>query len=396
MNRDLAQKQEKSLLDDPATMRKIELNHIKNRDQDHSADIDRAAESFDYDACRDAWWNPPEFSLLYATPLWDQASESQRLVLNHLYWVAYYAQIISAEIATILLNQTSAAGLSSYEDFRSVCDMLDLETMQERSHIAAFKKVGEAVELDLFGERLFTYPMRSMYVNTMIFADENAISRFWRGIQLRAFSLLSSGNAFIGCQYFAVRGLRTLNGKMVQHGLAQVTSKSHDRESTPAPSRISYYHFLDESYHFNSSRILTHDVIRSLPDPTPFERWVANQALAGCQRDHFHVSVAVKGLFWYEPALIPHVYRLLRSKVFAMDDGAAREMLAKCFAEENEAVRNAFDVHTHAVEAYRKYLDPLDYVDRHNRTMARMSRNNIPRYLDTNRRALRRLRLAPA
>ena len=396
MNRNLAQRQEKSLLDDVSTLEKIERNHIRNRDQDHSAEIDRCAASFDYASCRKEWWNPPEFSLLYATPLWDQASEKQRIVLNHLYWVAYYSQIISAEIATILLNQTSAAGLSSYEDFRSVCDMLDLETMQERSHIAAFKRVGEAVEEELFGERLFTYPMRSMYVNTMIFADETAISRFWRSIQLRAFSLLSSGNAFIGCQYFAVRGLRTLNGKMAQHGLAQVTTKAPDREATPAPSRISYYHFLDESYHYTSSRILTHDVIRSLPDPTRFERWVANKALAGCQNDHFHVSVAVKGLFWYEPALLTRVQRLLRSHVFGMDDGAAREMLWKCFGEENQAVHDSFGIHRQAVQAYRKYLDPLAYVNRHNKTMAHMSGNSVPRYLAVNRRALRRLGLSPS
>jgi len=396
VNRNLAQHQQKSLLDDPSTMRKIELNHVKNRDQDHTAEIDRCAASFDYASCRDQWWNPPEFSLLYATPLWEQSSESQRIALNHLYWVAYYFQIISAEIATILLNQTSAAGLSSYEDFRSVCDMLDLETTQERSHIAAFKRVGEAVEEELFGERVFTYPMRSMYVNTMIFANDTAISRFWRSIQLRAFSLLSSGNAFIGCQYFAVRGLRTLNGKMVQHGLAQITSKAQDRDATPAPSRISYYHFLDESYHFNSSRILTHDVIHSLPQPTPFERWVANQALAGCQRDHFHVSVAVKGLFWYEPALLTRIHRLLRSRVFGMDEGGAREMLWKCFAEENQAVQDSFGVHQQAVHAYRKYLDPLDYVNRHNKTMAHMSRNTVPRYLAENRRALRRLGFSPS
>ena len=396
MNRNLAQHQQKSLLDDCSTMEKIERNHHKNRDQDHSAEIDRCAASFDYASCRDQWWNPPELSLLYGTPLWEQSSEAQRIVLNHLYWVAYYAQIISAEIATILLNQTSAAGLSSYEDFRSVCDMLDLESAQERSHIAAFKRVGEAVEEALFGERLFTYPMRSMYVNTMIFADETAISRFWRGIQLRAFSLLSSGNGFIGCQYFAVRGLRTLNGKMIQHGLAQVTAKAQDREATPVPSRISHYHFLDESYHFNSSRILSHDVIHSLPDPTPFERWVANEALAGCQRDHFHVSIAVKGLFWHEPALLTRIHRLLRSPLFGMEEGEAREMLWKCFAEESQALHESFAVHQRAVQAYCKYLEPLAYVNRHNKTMAHMSGNSVPRYLAANRRALRRLGLSPS
>ncbi|MFH7029315.1 MAG: hypothetical protein ACHBN1_28960 [Heteroscytonema crispum UTEX LB 1556] len=41
--------------------------------------------------------------------------------------MAYYSQIISAEIATIFFNQISAAGLYAPEDFRLVCDTLDLE-----------------------------------------------------------------------------------------------------------------------------------------------------------------------------------------------------------------------------------------------------------------------------
>lgn len=394
MNRELAQRQDRSLIEDAPTMRKLDLNYRKNKEQDHTASIDAAAAEFRYDDCRDEWWNPREYSLLYGTPLWNQASESQRLLLNHLFWVAYYAQIISAEIATIVLNQTSAAGLSSYEDFRLVCDTLDLETAQERSHIAAFKHIGEAVEQQLFGERLFTYPMRSMYADTMIFADSNAISRFWRNVQLRAYSLLSSGNAFIGCQYFAVRGVRTLNGKMVQHGLAEITLKSQTPERTPIPSRISFYHFMDEAFHFNSSKILTHDVIRSLPRPTAFETWVANRALAGCQRDHFNVSVAIRGLFWYEPALFPTIYRLLRSPIFALDDAGARAMMWSCFAEENDAQHESFRLHDQAVDAYRQYVEPLAYVNRENRTMSHMSGNDIHRYLATNRRELKRFRAA--
>jgi len=392
MDRDLWQHQDLSLLDDAPTVRKLELNYRKNKEQDHTASIDAAAAEFDYAQCRNEWWNPPEYSLLYGTPLWEQSNESQRLVLNHLYWVAYYSQIISAEIATIVLNQTSAAGLSSYEDFRLVCDTLDLETSQERAHIAAFKRVGEAVERELFGARLFTYPMRSMYSDTMIFADTTAISRFWRNIQLRAFSLLSSGNAFIGCQYFAVRGLRTLNGKMIQHGLAQITLKARDHAATPAPSRISYYHFLDEAFHFNSSKILTHDVLRSLPEPTAFEKWVANKALSGCQRDHFHVSIAIRGIFWYEPALFNTIYRLLRSPLFGMDYGAARAMLHSCFGEETQALHESFRLHDHAIETYTQYVEPLAYVNGENRTMAHMRRNSMQRYLATNRQALRELR----
>ena len=92
-------------------LKKIQLNHKRNLAQDNTEDLDRLAADFDYHSNDDQYWNPQEFSLLWGTPLWNQASDHEKKVLNHLYWVAYYAQIISAEIATIFFNQTSAASL---------------------------------------------------------------------------------------------------------------------------------------------------------------------------------------------------------------------------------------------------------------------------------------------
>ena len=158
-----------------ARVNPLELNYHRNREQDHTELLDQAAAAFDYEACRGEMWNPEAYSLLYGTPVWEQASKSQRVLLNQLYWVAYYSQIISAEVATILFNQTSAAGLYALEDFRLVCDMLDLESNQERAHIDAFKKVAEAVEAAVFGERIFTFPMRGPFAETMI-SDHSAVN----------------------------------------------------------------------------------------------------------------------------------------------------------------------------------------------------------------------------
>src|SRR5437016_9991921 len=108
---------------------------------------------------------------MWGTPIWDQASAQQKVILNQLYWVAYYSQIISAEIATIFFNQTAGAALYGMEDFRLVCDTLDLESSQERAHINAFQKVSKEVELAIFGERVFSYAMRGPYAETMIYAD---------------------------------------------------------------------------------------------------------------------------------------------------------------------------------------------------------------------------------
>ncbi len=394
MNTTLAQRQAKSLTDDERTMQKLSLNHRRNKEQDHTRLMDETSAAFVYADCKDEYWNPESQSLFYGTPIWEQASPSQKVLLNQLYWVAYYAQIISAEIATILLNQTSAAGLYTMEDFRLVCDTLDLESSQERAHIAAFKKVSEAVEAEVFGERLFTYPMRSMYEQTMVFPDANSITNFWRGIQLRAFTMLSTGNAFIGCQYFTVRGIRTLNGKMIQHPLSRFYLAHPKGEDAPIPSKISHYHFMDESFHFNSSGLISHDVLRSLKEPTKFESMIANKALYGCQKDHFHFSVAINGIFWHDPALYATTFKMLTSRAFGLERGQALELMRRCFTEETAGLHASRKTHATAVDSYKAYLADIGYVDARNKEMRLMAGSDIPGYLARNRAAFRRF--APA
>lgn len=388
MHSGLAQRQTRSLLDETSTVRRLELNLRRNVEQDHTALIDDAARRFRYEDCRHEYWNPEQFSLLWGTRLWEQASAAQRVVLNQLYWVAYYAQIVSAEVATIFLNQVSAAGMYTLEDFRLVCDNLDLESRQERAHINAFKSIGEAVEHSLFGERLFTYPMRSLYQHTMVFADSNAARDFWRRLQIQAFTLLSSSNAFLASQYLLIRGLRTLNGKLVQHQLSTYYQQHPDRERAPLPSAVSYWHFMDESFHFNTSRVIGLEVPRALDAPTRFERWVVNRGVAGCQSDHFHFSVAVNGIFWYDPALFPVIYKLFRSPVFGMDDGEARAMMEACFARESDGLAASLKTHQVAADSYRAFVDPVAWLDKNNREMSAMRRNSAARYLAGNRRQL--------
>lgn len=375
------------LSEDQKTLRKLDLNFRRNKQQDHTSLLDAAAKEFDYAACANDYWNPEEFSLLWGTPLWEQSSAEQRVLLNQLYWVAYYSQIISAEIATIFYNQTSAAGLYAVEDFRVVCDTLDLESTQERAHINAFKTVGEDVEKRLFGGRVFTYPMRGPFNETMIFADAGPFRAAWKKLQLKTYSLLSSGNAFIACQYFTVRGVRTLSGKLIQHQLSQTYAKHRNQDHAPVPARISYFHFMDESYHFNSSNIISHDVLRCLKAPTLYEKTVANLALAGCQRDHKSFSIAVRGIFWHDPSLFGAVDRILRSPAFGLSRGESRAMIRRCFCEDNQAIQEAAKTHRTAADSYRQYLADLEYVSGHNKEMRLMGKASVENYLATNRAA---------
>lgn len=375
------EQKDNTLLENKQVYRQLEINYTRNKQQDCTLALEQAAKSFCYEECRNEYWQSEEFSLLYGTPLWEQSSPTQKLVLNHLYWVAYYAQIISAEIATIFFNQTSAAGLYAQEDFRLVCDMLDLESSQERAHINAFRTISTQVEDKLFGQRIFSYPMRSPFVETMIYADTNNIKKWWKKLQLQYFGLISADNTFLACQYFTVRGIRTLNGKLVQHKLSNFYHKHPDKENAPIPSKISYYHFMDESFHFNSSTILSHQVVNCLKQPTAFEKIIANLGLRGCQQDHYHFSVAINGIFWYDPALYKAIYQIMRSPLFNLDHFAAKEMLKLCFTQESEGLHRSYNTHTEAVESYKTYLEKIDYAWKSNKEMSLMASNSISKYL---------------
>ncbi|HVJ92715.1 MAG TPA: hypothetical protein VM580_23100 [Labilithrix sp.] len=387
MNTVLSQTTQKSLTEDTKTFKRLQLNHKKNLEQDHTKLLDAAALAFRYEDCKDVYWNPEPFSLLWGTPIWDGATASQRVLLNQLYWVAYYSQIISAEIATIFFNQTAGASLYGIEDFRLVCDTLDTESSQERAHINAFKKVSEDVEAAVFGERVFSYAMRGPYAETMIHSDTDRFRRAWKGIQLRGYSVLSSSNAFVGCQYFTVRGVRTLNGKLVQHQLSQYYMKAKDKESMPIPSKISYYHFMDESFHFNSSMLISKDVINTLPAPTALESVIANAALRGCQKDHANFSTAINGIFWYDPSLFGVVEKVLRSKAFGLGAADAKELIRRSFCEENDGMHASQATHRTACESYKTYLKELSYVWKENKEMAIMAKASVSRHLAANRRA---------
>lgn len=373
------------LSDDHKTIKKMDFALKKSKELDQTEQMNLCAQTFSYDLCRDRMWNPERYSLMYGTYLWDQSTPAQRIVLNQLYWVAYYSQIISAEIATIFFNQTAAAALYGIEDFRIVCDTLDLESAQERAHIGAFTAISKNVEMELFNQRIFSYPMRTPFEKTMVFSDLNQLQQWFRKWQLRVYSVLSSNSAFIGCQYFTVRGIRTLNGKMVQHQLSLNYLKSKNKDEEPIPSKVNYCHFMDESFHFNTSTTISHDVVNSLAEPSAFEKYVANQTLWGCQKDHYNFSTAINGIFWYDPSLYQPMLKVLMSPVFGLDRTGALDVIYKSFCLESEGALQSANTHHEAHTSYKSYLADFKFVDKKNKEMQLMSQNNLERHLKTNK-----------
>lgn len=136
------------------------------------------------------------------------------------------------------------------------------------------------------------------------------------------------------------------------------------------------------------STILSHEVVKCLKPPTTFEQFVANLGLRGCQRDHYHFSATINGIFWYDPALYPAIYQVLLSPIFNMDEREAKEMMQLCFTQESEGLQRSYQTHREAIASYKVYLEKVDYVWKSNREMSLMESNSIPKYLATQKKAL--------
>lgn len=128
-------------------------------------------------------------------------------------------------------------------------------------------------------------------------------------------------------------------------------------------------------------------MISYLKPPIAFEKLVSNLGLRGCQKDHYHFSAAINGIFWYDPALYAAVYQVMRSPLFNMSMSDAKEMMRLCFTQESEGLHRSYQTHTEAMESYKVYLDKLDYVWQSNKQMSLMASNSIPKYLETQRKS---------
>jgi hypothetical protein len=104
-------------------------------------------------------------------------------------------------------------------------------------------------------------------------------------------------------------------------------------------------------------------VVRSLKPPTAFERWVVNQGLLGCQRDHRHFSVVLNGIFWHDPALYDAVHTLLTSPAYGLSGADARALMEATFTREHEGLHASAGTHAKARDSYMQYLDGLPFVD---------------------------------
>ncbi len=122
-----------------------------NKKSDNTEKLEALGKVFKYEENADCYWSKPEHSLLYGTPLYQEATETQKLALNHLLWVGNYTFTAVSETSACTDNPVTAGVLKTFAEYREAAQELDLETQPEFVHIRTFQRLAYKTKVGLFG-----------------------------------------------------------------------------------------------------------------------------------------------------------------------------------------------------------------------------------------------------
>ena len=123
------------------TVKTLAKNHQNNLASDYTEIINNLTQDFQYEKDRNHYWSEPRFSLFYGTSLYEQASLTQKLALNHLFWTLFYKTTADSEIEVTHYNLITAGTLLAMNsDYKVIAEQLEHETEQERVHFILFTK----------------------------------------------------------------------------------------------------------------------------------------------------------------------------------------------------------------------------------------------------------------
>lgn len=411
----------------------IETTYRSNTESDYTENIESLDKSFKYGDHAHCYWSQPEHSLLYGTPIYEAASPSQKIALNHLHWFTKYNYTADTETETITFNQITASVFKAIGGYETVCQELDLETEQEYSHVHAFRKMGLMTAMALIGRKPLQnlhkthsykstlghnswpttqyYALRfltknmlkskqayySSYLSQLEAREKFVVTTPTKGILGRGISdswqgfftfNWGAGSPFLACQYYAARMMGNILLKSMEYPLVKYYRKLKKQgEFIPAPTAVSYYHHLDEAYHTTMSRVLSKDMYRDFSPPTAYEKFVANISLYMVQQASFSglSSVFPHRYLKDDRFLMTFIYELLQSPLFEMSRQDALHWIEKCFCHEHEGFQVAIRNHQHLLTAFRNFFDDFGYLWPVNREMKLMAAGgNIERSLQNN------------
>jgi hypothetical protein len=411
----------------------IEKTYQNNVDSDYTEKIEALGKEFDYSSNSQHYWGDPELSTLYGTPLYENASPSQKLALNHLYWVGQYQHTAAAESNTMLYNQITSGVFQTVGGYETLCQELDFETTQERHHIHTFQRIGYKTKIALLGKESLGNPLHKK-LNSQ--PDSSAIDRLaaqikrlnpkgkvssWESLQNSTFrlttKLLLAGKAkhysqflqekgneiptatgglagyaasasvfkflglnwgsspFLAAQYYSARMIANMSLKTYEYRyFKQFRDLSKEGQFIPAPIAVSYYHLLDESFHTTMSQVISQDVYKDFPTPTAYEKLLSNLIVYLAQRGILGgLSGALPATFREDATFMPSYYRLLTSPLFGMSSQDALYWMEKCLCHEHEGFHVNLKYHQILLTDLRRFFDRLTYLQPINREMRLMA-----------------------
>lgn len=354
-------------------LKTTEINYRRNKESNYTEKITELDQNFDYNSHRDHYWSDPEFSILYGTPLYDAASSSQKIALNHLFWVGGYNLTAASETNTALYNQITGSVFYNIGGYETLCHELDVETSQERHHIHAFRTIANMTEMALLGKVIFGNPLTG---NESKVIQKGLVGRLSPGPIRQLFGFNWGSTPFLASQYYALRFIANMLLKLTEHSRSQYFRELEKKgEFIPSPTAVSHYHFLDESFHTTTSLLIAQELYKDFPKPTAYEKFMANFSIYMMQLTILN-GLSAGAVASFSPDqlfVIPLVYKILRSPLFGMSTQEALFWIEKCFCHEHEGLHLNLKYHQRLISELCKFFDKLDYTWQVNREMRVMA-----------------------
>jgi hypothetical protein len=350
-----------------------EITYQNNTESDYTEKIKELDKNFNYSIDKEHYWSQPEFSTLYGTPLYEVASSSQKIALNHLFWTGLYNVTAASETNTILYNQITSSVFNSQGDYETLCHELDVESSQERHHIHAFRTIGNTTEMDLLGETVMGNPLIGNDTKMM---QQGLVAHLSPGPIRQLFSLNWGSTPFLASQYYALRFIANMLLKQTEYKRSQYFRELENKgEFIPAPTAISHYHFLDESFHTTISQMIAQELYKDFKKPTAYEKFMANFSIYMMQCTVLNgLSAGSIGSFFSDKLFVmASVYKVLRAPIFGMSSQEALSWIEKCFCHEHEGFHLNLKYHQRLLSELRRFFDKLDYTWAVNREMRVMA-----------------------
>jgi hypothetical protein len=416
-----------------------EVNYQSNLESDYTERIAALDRAFNYEQERHHYWGEPELSLLYGTPVYDQASASQKLALNHLYWVTQYNQTAATEANAILYNQVTAGVFEQVGGYGALCGELALESTQERDHIHAFHNIGYRTKLALLGRESFQNPgarvnqtpcsllnfswlqsplaalpesaLRLATNQVLLKAQSRFYSTYLQELEakgeplpaqttgllgqlaprplLQFFTLNCGSSPFLSCVFFVTRFMANMLIKNYEYRYSQYYRKlDRQQQPVPIPIAISHLHLLDESFHTTTSQLISQELYRDFARPTAYERWFANSIVRRAQQVVMPgLSAAIPATFRHDADFMANFHRLLQSPLFGFSPADSLHWLEQCFCQEHQGWQVTQRYHQQLLHDLRRLFAPIDYLQPVNRELQIMAAgSSIDQAIARNRR----------